>query len=273
MIKWITRVLLAMAAILGIVALFGLHEAQSMPIIHRATIRLPHWPSGAKPVTVALVADIHMASATMDEARLSRIVDRIAALHPDLVIYAGDFIEGRGEAEAGAALPILARQLGRMRTPLGSVAVLGNHDHWTDPKAVAATLAQAGITVLVNNAVERGPLAIGGADDPATEHADIGRTAAAMRRLPGARVMIAHSPDIAPKLPADVSVLLAGHTHCGQVVLPLIGAPIDVANPRYRCGMVRDHRHLTIVTGGLGTSDVPIRIGAPPDLWLIRVEG
>jgi predicted MPP superfamily phosphohydrolase len=273
MIKWGGRILIAVMAILGIVALSGLHEARSMPVVHRATIRLPHWPAGRKPVTVALIADIHMASATMDEARLARVVDRIAALHPDLAIYAGDFIEGRGEAEAAAALPILARQLGRLRPPLGSVAVLGNHDHWTDPKAVAATLAKAGITVLVNNAVERGPLALGGADDPATDHADIGRTAAAMRRRPGARVMIAHSPDIAPKLPADVSLLLAGHTHCGQVVLPLIGPPIDVANARYRCGMIRDSGHLTIVTGGLGTSDVPIRIGAPPDIWLIRLEG
>ena len=259
--------------VVGVVAAFGYHEARRLPVVRHATVRLPDWPKGAPPVTVALIADIHMASPTMDEARLRRIVAEVNALHPDLVAIAGDFIQGRGRAETARALPILARQLRRLHAPLGVIAVLGNHDQWTDPHAVAATLTGAGVTVLANEAVERGPLAVGGTGDSFTKHADVGRTVAAMRRLPGARIMLAHSPNVVHHLPADVHLLLAGHTHCGQVVLSLIGPPVDVADPRYRCGMIRDPGRLTIVTAGLGTSDLPIRIGAPPDIWLVRIEG
>jgi len=273
MARWLLRMMIALTVAAGIVAAIGYREARQLPIVRRATIALPDWPAGAPPVRVALVADIHMASAVMDETRLTRIVDEVDALHPDLVVLAGDFIDGRGKKEAARALPILRRRLAALRPPLGSVAVLGNHDRWTDPQAVKKTLDGAGVTVLINQAVERGPLAIGGIDDSSTGHPDEKRTAEQMRRLPGARVMIAHSPDAAHELPADIHLLLAGHTHCGQVVLPLIGAPIDVADPRYRCGMVRDPGRVTIVTAGVGTSDLPLRIGAPPDLWFLTLEG
>jgi predicted MPP superfamily phosphohydrolase len=273
MVRWALRIVGGLLVVVCVVAAFGYREARELPIVRHATIRLPGWPDRAPPVTIALVSDIHMASAAMDEGRLRRIVAEVDSLHPDLVAIAGDFIEGRGRAETARALPILARQLGALHAPLGIVAVLGNHDHWTNAQAVAATLSKAGIVLLDNDAVERGPLAIGGAGDSFTGHADVGRTVAAMRRLPGARIMIAHSPNVVHRLPGDVHLLLAGHTHCGQVVLPLVGPPIDVADPRYRCGMVRDPRRLTIVTAGVGTSDLPIRLGAPPDIWLIRLEG
>jgi len=272
MLRWIFRIIIALLVIAAVVALFGYHEARQMPIVRRTAVGLPHWPQGAPPVTVALIADIHMQSATMDEARLGRIVAEVNALHPDLVAIAGDFIQGRGRDEAATALPILARQLGKLQAPLGVVAVLGNHDHWTAPRAITSMLTKAGMTVLDNGAIERGPLAIGGADDSFTKHADVAATVAAMQRLPGARVMLAHSPNVVHHLPADIHLLLAGHTHCGQVVLPLIGPPIDVADPRYRCGMIRDPGRLTIVTAGLGTSDLPIRLGAPPDIWLVRLQ-
>lgn len=269
--KWMWRIGGGAVAIACIVAAIGYYEARSTPVVRRATVALPDWPAAAPPVTIALIADIHMASATMDEARLARIVAEVNGLHPDLVLLAGDFVEGSGRREAARALPILARQLGKLRPRLGSIAVLGNHDYWTDPSAVTAMLRAAGITVLANQAAERGPLAIGGAGDVFTRHADVPQTVAAMRRLPGARILLTHSPDAVHALPADVHLLLAGHTHCGQIVLPVIGAPIDVADPRYRCGLIRDPGRATIVTAGVGTSDVPLRLGAPPDIWLIRL--
>ena len=273
MLRWMLRIIVGVVVAAGVVAAFGYHEARRLPIVRHATIRMPDWPNGARPVTVALLADIHMASPAMDATRLRRIIAEVNGLHPDVITIAGDFIQGRGRAETARALPILARELDHLRAPLGIVAVLGNHDQWTDPRAVAAMLNRAGITFLANDAVERGPLAIGGAGDSFTGHADIKRTVAALRRLPGVKILVAHSPNVVHHLPPDVHLLLAGHTHCGQVVLPLFGPPVDVADPRYRCGMIRDPGRLTIVTAGLGTSDLPIRIGAPPDIWLVRIEG
>ena len=87
--------------------------------------------------------------------------------------------------------------------------------------------------------------------------------------------MLAHSPDVAPDLPVDVSLLLAGHTHCGQIVLPFYGALGHVSKfgDRFGCGVVHEGSRTTIVSAGLGTSVMPLRLGAPADLWLVRLSG
>lgn len=271
----IRRVLLAIVALVllggaGFFAL-GYWNARADPVVRRVSIGLPDWPAGDAPIRIALLSDIHMESAAMDEGRLARIVAQVNALHPDLVVLAGDFVEGRGVGEAERAIPLLERPLSRLHAPLGTVAVLGNHDHWTDPAPLVAMLRRIGVLVLINGAGERGPLAMGGLDDPATHRDRIAPTRAALARLRGAGVMVAHSPAVAPKLPPRTTLLLAGHTHCGQVVLPIIGPPVEVTSPHYRCGIVRDPGRITIVTAGVGTSELPIRYGAPPDLWLVRV--
>jgi predicted MPP superfamily phosphohydrolase len=272
------KLLKALLILLLIVAGFYFYaraEARFDPVVRTATIKLPRWPAGIKPVRAVLISDIHIGSQAMDEARLSRIVDQINALHPDIVLIAGDFIYGADPHGAKQKGQALVAPLKKLHPPLGVVAVLGNHDHWTGPDDVTSLLAQARITTLVNDVTARGPIAIGGVDDDYTKHADIAATMAKLRPFEGARIILTHSPDIAPRLPGDVHLLLAGHTHCGQGVLPFYGPVASVSRfkDRYRCGLVRDPGLAVIVTGGLGTSGPPLRFGAPPDLWLITLEG
>lgn len=265
---------LAVALVLVVLAALllwaGYRSARADPIVRRAAFALPDWPAGEPPITVALLSDIHMESAAMDEARLARIVAQVNALRPDLVVIAGDFIEGFDATEAAHAGPIIARQLRGFAAPLGTVGVLGNHDYWTHAPTVVRSLARAGVLLLDNDAARIGPLAIGGLDDWSTGHARIDLVESALARLTSAGVLIAHSPVIGNAGPR-IRLVLAGHTHCGQVVLPLIGAPVEVTASRYRCGIIRDPGRITIVTAGLGTSNLPLRFGAPPDLWLIRL--
>ena len=251
----------------------GLRNARADPVVRRATIALPDWPEGAPPVQVALLSDIHFGGLVMDRGRLDRIVAQVTALRPDLIVIAGDFINGHDPATARASRRALGASLARLGAPLGVVAVAGNHDHWTDMGAVRGALSAGGVTLLSNAATARGPLAIGGVDDEHTHHANLTATTAAMRRLPGARVLLSHTPDIVAGLPADVTLALVGHTHCGQVVLPVIGPPVmpTRSGKRYICGMVRDGARRTVVTAGLGTSGLPVRLGAPPDLWLLTL--
>jgi predicted MPP superfamily phosphohydrolase len=140
---------------------------------------------------------------------------------------------------------------------------------------VTATLRAAGITLLANGAVRRGPLVVGGIDDEPTGHDQMDRTVAAMRELPGARMMIGHSPDSAPEMPADIRLLLAGHTHCGQIVPPVRGTVHTASRygRRYACGVVREGGRTVVIGAGLGTSMLPLRWGAPPDWWLVRLSG
>ena len=174
---------------------------------------------------------------------------------------------------------LLAGALAPLHPRLGTFAVLGNHDHWTAPAEITAALKAAGVRVLANQAVARGPVSILGVDDAFSGHADPSRVLDAKRQ--GFPILLSHSPDLLATLPPGrAPLVLLGHTHCGQVVLPWLGSPVRLSpftgqrlyDPRYRCGVVRDAGRVVVVTAGLGTSGVPLRIGAPPDWWLITLS-
>jgi predicted MPP superfamily phosphohydrolase len=246
-------------------------EARRDPIVREASLSLPGWPEGAAPMRVVLMSDVHAGSLAMSPDRLSRIVRQVNALRPDLVLIAGDFTPGHEEIDAATVTAALA-PLEALGARLGVFAVPGNHDHWTGLAAVRSALEAAGVTLLVNQAVALGPLAIGAVDDDYSKHARTAQVVAAVRKLPGARLVFTHSPDIAPELPADFPLLLAGHTHCGQAVIPFYGSldPVSRYQDRYRCGIIREGARTVVVTGGLGGS-LPLRLNAPPDLWLLTL--
>ena len=266
---------LAILLAIGVAALtlYCFTQARRDPLVRTATIRLPRWPPGAKPVRAILISDIHIGSSAMGRARLGRIVGLIDAARPDIVLIAGDMIFGHDPHAAARWGNDLSAGLAALHPPLGVVAVPGNHDHDTGIGDVRRALERSGVTVLANQAIRRGPLAIGGVDDDFSRHADVAGMVAAMRTTGGAPVILTHSPDVAPDLPADMPLVLAGHTHCGQVVPPFWGPIAEVSRygARYRCGIRREGRRAVVTTAGLGTSGVPFRLGAPPDLWLLTL--
>jgi predicted MPP superfamily phosphohydrolase len=244
------------------------------PVVREARIGLADWPPGTPPVRAVLISDIHVAGPDMPPARLARIVRQINALAPDIVLIAGDFVSDKRTATRHYSQAEAVAPLAGLRSRLGSFAVMGNHDHWRDPAGAHRALAAAGVRLLDNEAVAAGPLALGGLDDPFTGRDDLAATLAAMRRLDGVRILLSHSPDPFPTLPAEAGlIMLAGHTHCGQVRLPFVGALSTMSDfgERYACGRVRERGNILIVTAGLGTSGLPLRLGAVPDLWLVTI--
>ena len=243
------------------------------PVVREADVALPRWPAGAPPVRALLMSDLHVAGPDMPPERLARIVDQANALNPDIVLIAGDFLSDKTLSTRLYSAEDAAAPLSRLRARLGIFAVLGNHDHWIDPDGIERALARANVRLLDNQAAAAGPLAIGGLDDPFTRHDNVPATLAAMRRLPGARLLLSHSPDPFATLPRDIPLMLAGHTHCGQVRLPFVGAlrTMSAYGQRYACGLMRENGNTLIVTAGLGTSFAPLRLGAVPDMWLIRL--
>jgi predicted MPP superfamily phosphohydrolase len=248
-------------------------DTMAEPIVRRAEIALPGMAPGTKPVTIALLSDFHPARPNMPVQRLAGVVAEANALHPDVVVLAGDFVADSGLWMRAYPIPASIAPLGGLRAPLGVFAVLGNHDSWNDRAAIRRELARRGITVLANDARQAGPLAIGGLDDLLTGHARPKAMMAALARLHGGRVIVSHSPDPFAHLPVNTGLMLAGHTHCGQVTF-FGWAP--VTNSRYGrrfvCGLIRERGNTLVVTAGLGTSVVPIRLGARPDIWLIEVR-
>ena len=273
--------LLALVLLAGGLALRLILNARAMPVVRRAEVALP-FPADAPraPVTVALLTDTHLSGPDNSSARMARIVAQINALKPDLILLGGDYI---GDAKGGATYDARASiaSFAGLRAPLGVVAVLGNHDSRSKKNRRAlsgadwqAAFARMGITLLQDGAVRRGPLAIGGLQDVYTRRIDLPTTLAAMARVGGAPLILSHGPDVFPALPDAPSLTLVGHTHCGQVALPFAGIVYVPSKygTRYACGLYRYGARTMIVAGGVGTSGLPIRLLAPPDIWLITVR-
>ncbi len=267
---------LALLVLIGVAVLAkGYWNATRDPLIRRATITVANWPAGQRPVKVLLLSDIHVAGPDMPPERLERLVSRFNDLKPDLVLIAGDLVSEKRLATHNYTATEIVQPLGKLIAPLGVVVVPGNHDHWFAPSALRAELELHGLTVLQNSAVTRGPLIIGGVDDDFTGHDDIATTYTAMAALPALpRIVLTHSPDIVPDLPSPVAAVFAGHTHCGQIVLPVIGAISYVSRfgDRFACGLIDDAGQKVIVGAGLGTSILPLRYGAMPDAWLVTLQ-
>lgn len=222
---------------------------------------------------IAHISDIHMGR-WMTRARLHNIVTHINLLQPDLIAITGDFID----RSAGEVINDLAGPLKRLQARDGVVAVLGNHDYYFGANGVRQVLSACGITDLSNRVqtIRRGGAALhlAGVDD-AAERRD--RLDAVLDQLPadGAAILLVHEPDF-----ADISAAtgrfdaqLSGHTHGGQVRLPLIGAPILPSHGlRYPDGLSRAGDMLVYTNRGLGMIAPYVRLGARPEIALITLE-
>jgi predicted MPP superfamily phosphohydrolase len=241
-------------------------QALRDPIVRTAEFREPGWPADSPPFRILLVSDMHVQEPDMPPARLERILRQLNRLQPDVTVVAGDFgHSSRLYAEAYGTEQI-TKPLRLLRASMGVFAVLGNHDRGNADE-IRSALQALGITVLKDQAVQIGPLVLGGI------FTRPGRTMRRLRALDGIRILVAHSPKVFPEVSPEIQLTLAGHTHCGQIVLPFVGALATgtAYGERLRCGRrVEAGRHL-IVTAGLGTSNVPLRVGAPPDVWLITI--
>jgi predicted MPP superfamily phosphohydrolase len=267
------RFLLISAALLILLLGWCYWSAVADPVFREARMALPGFPAGQAPVRVALLSDIHVQGPDMPPERLARIVEQVNAQRPDLVLIAGDITGTRSLSTRHYSPAETVAPLRGLRARLGVIAVLGNHEHMGDARGIRAALTAVGVRVLANQAAQAGPLSVGGLDDQVSGHNRDNQTYAAMRALPGARILLSHSPDPFATLPPDIGLMLAGHTHCGQIVLPLYGAwsTGSAYGSRYACGFIEQNGRKLITSAGLGASIVPLRLLAPPDVWIVTI--
>ena len=247
--------------------------ASTDPVVRHLRYLPEHWPASARPQRLVLLTDIHVSGPDMPPARLMQIVGQINKLEPDIILLGGDFLSAKKLATRRYSVETALLPLASLQAPAGVIAVMGNHDHWSDTTAIEGALRRAGAIILDNQAVRIGDLAIGGVDDDFTNNADIRAVAGRLRTLGGAPIILSHSPDIFPATPPSIGLVLAGHTHCGQISFPLIG-PLFTASHhgrRFACGIIRNKGQTMIVSAGVGTSILPLRLGAAPDLWVIDI--
>jgi uncharacterized protein len=256
-----------------LMAVWGFGIEPGLLVVRHLHMELPGWKSDLR---IAVLSDLHIGSPHVGLDKLRTIVQKTNAENPALVVLLGDFVIGgpsrQGAVRGGGFVepePI-AQELKALRAPLGVFAVLGNHDWWYDGERVGKALTDSGIPVLENRAVHVGPIWLGGIADRWTREPDIAGTLAQVTTGDPV-VLITHNPDIFPEVPARVSLLLAAHTHGGQVRLPIIGPIITTSMLGYNAGeYVVQGRHL-FVTTGIGTSILPVRFGVPPEIVILTV--
>jgi hypothetical protein len=180
----------------------------------------------------------------------------------------GDYLDASQVFKRNLKPEVVAGELARLSAPLGTFAVIGNHDWRNSGDRMWRALAALGITVLEDRAVEtaRG-FWIAGMADMRHRRPNVQR---ALRDVPedAPAIVLSHDPDLFPHVPERIALTLAGHTHGGQVAIPLLRRPLmpSYYGERYARGhIVEDGRHL-LVTSGLGTSGIPVRFLAPPEV-------
>lgn len=270
---------IALAALFILVAGLGLYAFWLEP----SSLRLSRYdvaaPAPLKGLKIAVIADLHGGSPYIDEAKIDRVVAMTNAAHPDLVLLTGDYGTGVDESLGGRRIPIktIAAHLRPLRAPLGVYAVIGNHDRWENEVRTVSTFRAAGIPVLENRHIviarTDGPLYLAGIGDDKTHAADPVRALAGVARTASA-LCFTHSPDVFPALPAACALTLAGHSHGGQVRLPLLGRPIVPSRfgQRYAAGLVREGGKSLFVSTGIGTSHLAVRLGVPPEISLLALK-
>ncbi len=259
---------------------YALYEAKHCGV-YRTDIALRNLPAPFDGMTIAFLADSHHGPLNPLEY-LERVVIMTNALRPDMVALGGDYVqhgyafEGRGSHRHYVWPGI--EVLSRLRAPLGCFAVLGNHDYMVDPTETRRALAAHDITDLTNTGVwlERGGarLRFGGVDDCRLGSPLL---APAVGDMTGedAAVIMTHNPDFVELIrDKRVDLVLSGHTHGGQVVLPFVGAPITSSwyGQKYVQGLRQGPSARVFVTRGVGTTGLPIRFACPPEVALLTLR-
>ena len=242
--------------------------------VTRRTVTLRGWPPAFEGLRLAHITDLHHSPVVPIEY-LASCVAKVNAERPDLVALTGDFVTLGKRKEF---IEPVAEAVGKLRAPLGVFATLGNHDVWVDGRAVRQALACNGCAVFRNQATELarpgGRLSVVGLGDLWTEDVNL---AAGFRGVPEgqASLILMHNPDTFEDWPAGrPGLILAGHTHGGQVAIPGFGPPFVPSRygQKYARGYFERAGAAMYVNRGLGTAVVAVRFMARPEIAILTIR-
>jgi predicted MPP superfamily phosphohydrolase len=256
---------MSVGALSGVAAYGVFYERHQLRRIER-DVAVRGLPPALDGVRVGMITDIHH-SAVVSAADVTQAVSMLQAANADIIVLGGDYVSF---FDRGYVAPVAELLTPLANARYGSFAVLGNHD---DEREMPAALASRGFTVLKD---QRTALTING------ERLDIagirfwtrtpGDIAPVLKGTGGTTILLAHDPRrLAEAAALDVQLVLSGHTHGGQVIVPTVGAIAGRKFPVLAGYATRDNASI-FVSRGVGTVYVPIRINCPPDVAVLTLR-
>ena len=254
---------------MGLVAastFFYINDESQQLVVERIPIPIKNLPPGLEGFRIAQITDIHLYPLTKP-ALVSQAVEITNGLKPDLIVLTGDYVWHEAEV-IHELTPILARLNARH----GVYAIMGNHDIWTDEALIMAAFAEARLPMLVNQGltISEGGASfyLAGLDDGWSGAPDLD---AALTGMPSGApvILLYHEPDLARDTSLDprISLQLSGHTHGGQIRLPLIGAPVlPYLGWKYDQGLYKVNDMWLYTNRGIGMTNIPFRYNCPPEI-------
>lgn len=261
----------------------------SQVLLNKVDVRIKALPAAFNGFTIGLLSDLH-SSFIVSKDLITSAAGLLMKQRPDLIALTGDFVTGSTKFLSGSAGEFKQENLSKcvdalsgIKARFGVYGVLGNHDFWSGKEAVRAITTQftknLGVVWLRNRAVEieKGAASISllGVDDYWEAGSSLPDACKGLGKE-DVRILLSHNPDINEEIELSkerIDLVLSGHTHGGQIVVPFIGQPIMPSKfgQKYRIGLVRDGGRQTFVTTGVGHLLFPIRLNCPPEAALIRL--
>lgn len=281
--KFLAGTTAAVTCAAGATAAYSMFVEPRAYRVTRRDIPIADLPPELDGLTLAQLTDLHHCS-WIPLSYIRDVVRTTNALNPDLILLTGDYVR----ASPAYIAPVMA-ELAHLRARIATVATLGNHDWWEDGRLTLRCLAQARIPTLDNRRLFVTPgrqlasdadhgLCLAGVGDLWCDRQLYDN---ALAGLPAAmpRLLLSHNPDVAEERDFissghRVDLMLSGHTHGGQVWLPVVGAPMTPSKfgTKYARGLVHGPTTRVFISTGLGISGLPLRLGARPEIALLRLR-
>lgn len=278
---------------LGIVAAAlgkGFYNTTSGQIeLVRVPVKIKNLPPTLQGLKIGLLTDFH-SSAIVSNSLIRTAGQLIMAEKPDLIVMTGDYISGSTKVLSGSVsefnkehLRGCTDALSQLKAPLGVYGVLGNHDFWSGPEIVTiiceAFSQQVGMVWLRNRSVEltKGgtQFRLLGVDDYWEPSSSLTKACKGIDKET-VRILLSHNPDVNEEISLArerIDLVLSGHTHGGQIVVPFLGQPVlpSKFGQKYRAGLVRDGDRQTYISRGVGCLLAPVRVNCLPEATVLTL--